>query len=174
LRDRARYWRGAADEMGRTILAKSWSDKRQAIMGAFGGSELDASVLLLPDLGLLPATDERFVKTCDLIGKELNRNGYIMRYTAADDFGAPETAFLTCQFWYIDALAAIGREDAARALFTEILSRRNSFGLLSEDIHPTTGELWGNLPQTYCMAGIINTGRVLSRSWDHAWSEVGT
>ena len=174
LRERARYWRGAADEMGRTILAKSWSDKRQAIMGAFGGSELDASVLLLPDLGLLPATDERFVKTCDLIGKELNRNGYIMRYTAADDFGAPETAFLTCQFWYIDALAAIGREDAARALFTEILSRRNSFGLLSEDIHPTTGELWGNLPQTYCMAGIINTGRVLSRSWDHAWSEVGT
>ena len=99
--------------MGRTILAKSWSDKRQAIMGAFGGSELDASVLLLPDLGLLPATDERFVKTCDLIGKELNRNGYIMRYTAADDFGAPETAFLTCQFWYIDALAAIGRGDAA-------------------------------------------------------------
>lgn len=171
LSERRAYWRSAADATGNEILKRSWSDKRQAMMGAFGGNELDASVLLLPDLGLISATDERFVKTCDLIGRELNRNGYIMRYTTADDFGAPETAFLTCQFWYIDALAGCGRKAAARELFVDILQRRNKFGLLSEDIHPATGHLWGNLPQTYSMAGIINTGRVLSRSWDDAWSD---
>jgi GH15 family glucan-1,4-alpha-glucosidase len=96
-----------------------------------------------------------------------------MRYTAADDFGEPETAFLTCQFWYIDALAAIGRRDEARELFADLLSRRNAFGILSEDIHPVTGELWGNLPQTYSMAGIVNSGMTLSRGWDEAWSQPG-
>ena len=116
-------------------------------------------MLLLPELGLLPANDERFVRTCETIGRELNRNGFIMRYTAEDDFGMPETAFLVCQFWYIDALAGLNRKAEARELFADLLARRNSFGLLSEDIHPVTGELWGNLPQTYSMAGIVNTAR---------------
>ena len=111
------------------------------------------------------------VRTCDVIGKELNRNGFIMRYTSEDDFGLPETAFLVCQFWYIDALAATGRMEEARQMFADILARRNRFGLLSEDIHPATGQLWGNLPQTYSMAGIVNTGRILSRSWQEAWAD---
>ena len=80
-----------------------------------------------------------------------------MRYTAPDDFGMPETAFLACNFWYMDALRQIGRKDEAHAMFEAILAGRNHFGLLSEDIHPDTGALWGNLPQTYSMAGIINT-----------------
>ena len=128
-------------------------------------------MLLLPELGLLPPNDERFVRTCTVIGKELSRNGFIMRYTQRDDFGLPETAFLVCQFWYIDALVSLGRTHEARELFDDLLRRRNRFGLLSEDIHPTTGELWGNLPQTYSMAGIINTGRILSRSWQEAWAQ---
>ena len=111
------------------------------------------------------------MRTCKVIGKELGRNGFIMRYTAEDDFGLPETAFLVCQFWYIDALESLGRIDEARELFLDLLARRNSFGLLSEDIHPATGELWGNLPQTYSMAGIVNTGRILSRSWQQAWAQ---
>jgi len=85
------------------------------------------------------------------------RNGRIMRYTADDDFGAPETAFFACNFWYTDALCLIGRKDEARKLFEAILGRHNAFGLLSEDIPPETGELWGNFPQAYSMAGIINT-----------------
>ena len=93
-------------------------------------------MLLLPELGLLPASDERFVRTCAVIGKELKRNGFIMRYAAEDDFGLPETAFLVCQFWYIDALAALGRKEEAREMFADLLARRNAFGLLSEDIHP--------------------------------------
>ncbi len=167
--DRAAYWRGHADEIRKEILARAWNDRVGALAGALDHSELDASVLLLPDLGLLPASDERFVRTFAVIERDLKRNGFMMRYTEEDDFGAPETAFLVCQFWYIDALAGLGRKEEAREIFTDLLSRRNSFGLLSEDIHPVTGQLWGNLPQTYSMAGIVNTGRILSRSWQEAW-----
>ena len=128
-------------------------------------------VLTLAELGIIAPTDQRFIDTCTAIGSDLSRNGYIMRYISPDDFGAPETAFLVCQFWYIDALAAIGRKDEARELFVNILTKRNSFGLLSEDIHPITGQLWGNLPQTYSMAAIINTGISLSRTWDAGWDD---
>jgi GH15 family glucan-1,4-alpha-glucosidase len=171
LADRAEYWRAHAETLRMQILSRAWHAQRGVIAGALDHPDLDASVLLLPDLGLLPASDERFVSTCDVIGRELNRNGYIMRYTAEDDFGPPETAFLVCQFWYIDALAYLGRRAEAREMFVELLGRRNSFGLLSEDIHPATGQLWGNLPQTYSMAGIVNTGRIISRSWREAWAQ---
>ena len=170
LADRSTHWRDHANRLRAEILARAWNEKRGALVGALGGTELDASVLLLPELGLLPATDERFARTCAAIGKDLSRNGFIMRYTADDDFGAPETVFLVCQFWYIDALWAQGRHEEARELFTDLLARRNAFGLLSEDMHPVTGQLWGNLPQTYSMAGIVNTARILSRSWQEAWA----
>jgi GH15 family glucan-1,4-alpha-glucosidase len=170
LADRAAHWRAQADELRRQILARAWNDRLGAFAGALDQDQLDAAVLLLPELGLLPASDERFVRTFGVIGKELKRNGFVMRYVAEDDFGLPETAFLVCQFWYIDALVALDRKDEAREMFTDLLARRNTFGLLSEDIHPTTGELWGNLPQTYSMAGIINTARILSRSWQEAWA----
>lgn len=170
LPSRAAHWREQADGLRKEILARAWHEKRGVIAGALDHDELDASVLLLHELGILSPGDERFKRTCDVIGRELNRNGFIMRYTSADDFGLPETAFLVCQFWYIDALAATGRKEQARHMFADLLGRRNCFGLLSEDIHPITGQLWGNLPQTYSLAGIVNTGRVLSRSWQEAWA----
>lgn len=168
--DRAAHWRQQADKLREEILRRAWSGRTGAIAGALDHDELDASVLLLPDLGILQANDPRFLRTFDAIGKQLMRNGFVMRYTSEDDFGPPETAFLACQFWYIDALAALGRKDEAREMFADLLTRRNAFGLLSEDIHPTTGQLWGNLPQTYSMAGIVNSGRILSRSWQEAWA----
>jgi GH15 family glucan-1,4-alpha-glucosidase len=168
--DRAKYWRTNANIVRERILSEAWDEKRGALTGAFGSSELDASVLLVAELGLLPATDVRFITSCGTIGRELVRNGRIMRYTAPDDFGAPETAFLACNFWYADALSQIGRAAEARELFDSILAHRNAYGLLSEDIHPDTGELWGNLPQTYSMAGIINTATRLSSSWEEAWA----
>jgi hypothetical protein len=122
-----------------------------------------------PVAGLLAPEDPRFRSTCETIGRELMRYGRIMRYAVPDDFGAPETAFLACSFWCIDALAQIGRRDEAREMFESVLARRNHFGLLSEDIHPETGELWGNFPQAYSMAGIINTATRLSSSWEEAW-----
>jgi GH15 family glucan-1,4-alpha-glucosidase len=171
LADRAAHWRAHANALRDEILKRAWNEKRGALVGALDDSDLDASVLHLPELGLLAPDDERFVRTCKAIGKELNRNGFIMRYSSEDDFGLPETAFLVCQFWYIDALNSIGQKEEARAMFIDLLARRNHYGLLSEDIHPDTGELWGNLPQTYSMAGIVNTGRILSRSWQDAWAE---
>src|SRR5271165_5282616 len=168
--DRAKYWRTNAHTLRERILSEAWDEKRGALTGAFGSPDLDASVLLVAELGLLPATDVRFITSCGTIGRELTRNGRIMRYTAPDDFGAPETAFLVCNFWYMDALSQIGRAAEARELFDSILANRNAYGLLSEDIHPDTGELWGNLPQTYSMAGIINTATRLSSSWEEAWA----
>ncbi len=174
LDERAGYWSAHAAELRTKILDGAWDEKRGVITGALGHSDLDASVLLLAELGLLAPNDKRFSRSCDAIGRELMRNNRIMRYTAEDDFGAPETAFLVCNFWYMDALATLGRRGQARDMFTDILDRRNAFGLLSEDIHPVTGELWGNFPQTYSMAGIINTAMRLSAGWEDAWARASS
>ncbi len=171
LDERTSYWRQHANRIKAEILARAWNPARGSIVAAFDHDDLDASVLLLPALGLIPASDPRYIQTVGLIGQELKRNGYMMRYTAADDFGPPEVAFIVCQFWYIDALGWTGQHELAREMFDELLTRRNSFGILSEDIHPETGQLWGNFPQTYSMAGVINSAMGLSRSWDMAWTE---
>ncbi len=159
-------WRQEADRIRSRILTECWSEKRQAYIAAIGSEDLDASVLLMHDLGILDASDPRFISTVECIGRELNRNGHMLRYAAADDFGEPETAFLVIKFWYLDALASIGRDDEARELFESLLASRNCYGLLSEDLHPETGVLWGNIPQTYSMAGIVNSAMRLSKSWE--------
>lgn len=170
LSDRANYWHQHATRLRSEILKRAWNPSRGAFVAAFDSDDLDASCLLLPELGMIGSDDPRFAATVEVIGRELGRNGFIMRYTAPDDFGSPEVAFLACQFWYIDALTRLGRNEQAREMFGDLLGRRNSFGLLSEDIHPVTRELWGNFPQTYSMAGIINTAMGLSRPWSEAWS----
>jgi GH15 family glucan-1,4-alpha-glucosidase len=169
---RARFWSRRANRLRKEILRRAWNEKKGAFVGALDDTELDASVLRIGEIGLIPQADPRFVATCNAIGQRLKRNGRIMRYTADDDFGAPETAFLACNFWYIEALAGIGRRDEARELFVDLLDRRNSYGLLSEDIHPATGALWGNFPQTYSMAGIINAATRLSEKWEDVWCRV--
>ena len=97
-----------------------------------------------------------------------------MRDTGDDGFGAPETAFLVCNFWYIEALAAIGRRDEARALFIDLLAHRDAFGLLSEDIHPGNRGAVRQDPQTYSMAGIINSAMQPSVRWEDAWCRVSS
>jgi GH15 family glucan-1,4-alpha-glucosidase len=160
------YWSGKARGLRKKILKRAWNEDTGAFVGARDDPELDASVRRIAEIGLVPSRDPRFISTCDVVGRRLLRNGRIMRYTADDDFGAPETAFLACNFWYIEALAAIGRRDEAHDFFTGLLECRNSFGLLSEDIHPQTGALWGNFPQSYSMAGIINAAMRLSEKWE--------
>ena len=118
------------------------------------------------ELGFLAAGDPRFIGTVSAIERELKRGDFIFRYVQADDFGEPENAFVVCTFWYIDALAALGRRDEARALFESLLARRNHLGLLSEDIDLATGALWGNFPQTYSMVGLINSAVRLSKRWE--------
>jgi pentatricopeptide repeat protein len=92
----------------------------------------------------------------------------LFRYANADDFGLPETAFNICTFWFIGALAAVGRHEEAREMFCNMLARRNALGLLSEDLDPVSGELWGNFPQTYSMVGIVMSAMRLSQSWEEA------
>ena len=167
--ERETYWRHQADAMRTEILHQAWNEDLNSFVESFGGSDLDSSLLLLPELGILQAEDPRFLGTLAQVEKHLKRGDHLIRYHAADDFGQPETVFNICTFWYIDALAAVGREDEARDLFECMLSHRNALGLLSEDLDPATGELWGNFPQTYSMVGLINSAMRLSRPWEEAF-----
>ena len=163
---RADYWRGHADTMQERILRESWSNERQAFAESFGGRDLDAGVLLMIEVGFIDPKDPRFVATVAALEAHLCDGPYMRRYEAPDDFGKPETAFNICTFWRIDALARLGRKQEAREIFQTMLAARNHLGLLSEDTHPVTGEMWGNFPQTYSMVGIINAAVRLSAPWD--------
>jgi len=174
LYDRADNWERRAHAIRERILREAWNEKVGAFTGALNDSQLDASVLLMTDIGLVAPHDSRFVRTCETIGRELVRDGHVMRYVTPDDFGAPETAFLACEFWYIDALGQIGRRDEAHQMFAAVLAERNHFGLLSEDLEPRSGTLWGNLPQTYSMTGVINTAARLSMTWEDAWARASS
>jgi GH15 family glucan-1,4-alpha-glucosidase len=166
--DRARHWRATADRLHADIVERSWDGRRQCFTESFGNADVDASLLLLPDLDFLRADDERFKSTLRAVERELRVGNHLRRYHAPDDFGAPENAFNICTFWYIEALAVTGRRAEARDIFESMLACRNSLGLLSEDLNPETHELWGNFPQTYSMVGIISSAMRLSRSWEDA------
>ncbi len=169
LMERSVYWRNKADQIHTTICARAWSEKQQAFAGIFEGDSLDATLLLIHDIGFLPADDPRFVKTVMAIERELKRGNYIFRYVETDDFGIPENAFVVCTCWYLYALAALNRINEARDLFTNLLSKRNHHGFLAEHIDPHTGEPWGNFVQTYSMVGLINAAIRLSKRWDSAF-----
>ena len=169
LAERVRYWREHAERIHRGICERAWSEERDSFVAAFGGDSLDASLLLLHDLGFLAADDPRFAATVAAVEADLKQGHYIFRYRAADDFGVPENAFVVCTFWYIYALAALGRMDEARALFEHMLTCRSRHGLLAEHIDPSSGEQWGNFPQTYSMVGLINAAIRLSVRWDQAF-----
>ena len=167
--DRARSWRAEADRVRAFIEANCWNAELGTFVSAAGGRELDASLLLLAELNFLRADDPRYVATVTAIERDLKRGDFVFRYVEHDDFGAPANAFLLCSFWLVDALAAIGRRDEARALFARLLACRNRHGLLAEHVHPATGELWGNFVQTYSMVGLINSAIRLSLPWDDAF-----
>lgn len=166
LPERAAHWAQRAEKIRATIVERAWNDKRQAFVESFGGHELDASVLLMAEVGFLPARDPRFVSTLKALEATLCDGPFMRRYEAPDDFGAPEVAFNVCSFWRVDALARTGRSDEARELFQALLNLRNGVGLMSEDSDIKTGAPWGNFPQTYSMVGIINGAMRLSRPWD--------
>ena len=164
LADRAEYWRVHAATIHDAISERSWNAKLNAFTATMEGDSLDASLLLMPRLGFIGADDSRFIGTVAAIEAQLKHGDFIYRYVERDDFGHPENAFLVCTFWYIEALAAMGgrRRDEALALFEKVLSACNRHGLLAEDLDPQTLEQWGNFPQTYCMAGIIDCAMSLA------------
>ena len=166
LADRVGHWRERAEIIRDRILREAWCAERQAFAESFGGRDLDASALLMAEVGFIEPRDPRFTATLQALETSLCDGPFMRRYEAPDDFGRPETAFNICTFWRIDALARIGRRDQAREIFELMLASRNPLGLLSEDTHAATGEMWGNFPQTYSMVGLINAAVRLSERWD--------
>jgi GH15 family glucan-1,4-alpha-glucosidase len=161
-------WRALREEIHAEVLGRGWSERRQAFTQSFGSDELDASVLLMPDVGFLPATDERFMSTVEAIQRDLTVDGLVLRYRSQDEGavdGLPpgEGVFLPCSFWLADVLALQGRVDDARELFERLLDLRNDVGLLAEEYDPVTGRQLGNFPQAFTHLALVNTAIVLDR-----------
>jgi GH15 family glucan-1,4-alpha-glucosidase len=143
-------WSSARDEVHAAVLEQAWSAAAGAYTGAFGSDELDASVLLLPLVGFLPATDERMRATVEAIERELGTAGLVRRW-ASDPSG-----FLICTYWLVECLAMAGEVDRATDWFTGATGYANDLGLLSEEIDPTSGDQLGNTPQAFSHVGLIN------------------
>ncbi|HEY1906005.1 MAG TPA: glycoside hydrolase family 15 protein [Myxococcaceae bacterium] len=161
------HWRELRDRIHAQVCEKGWSEKRQSFTQFYGSDLLDASLLLIPQLGFLPAKDPRVVKTVDAIQRDLVRDGLVLRYRT-DEIGVDglppgEGVFLPCSFWLADALAMLDRHDEARELFERLLSLRNDVGLLSEEYDPRARRLLGNFPQAFSHIALVDTASNLGR-----------
>ncbi len=125
LQARAQVWGTRAAVIRETLMRRAWNPQRQAFVESLDGRDLDASVLLMGEVGFLPPGDPRFAATVDAMERTLCDGPFMRRYEAEDDFGLPQTSFNVCSFWRVDALARIGRRDEAREAFEALLARRN-------------------------------------------------
>lgn len=148
------------------LLERCYSEKKQAYAQAVGSNELDASMLQLITLGyFFDKPKERALLHLEAIERELAlAPGFLLRYRHADDFGLQKSAFLVCSFWYIEALAHLGRVTEAEELLRVVINTQNHVGLMSEDFDVETGSQWGNFPQTYSHVGLINCAFAIDRA----------
>jgi GH15 family glucan-1,4-alpha-glucosidase len=159
-------WRALRSRIHEEVCARGFNAERNAFVQAYGSSQLDASLLLLPTTGFLPASDPRVRGTIEAIERELLVDGFVLRYdTHAADDGLPpgEGAFLACTFWLADAYVLIGRQDEARALFERLLSLRTDLGLLAEEYDVGARRLVGNFPQAFSHIALLTTAHNLAR-----------
>ncbi len=166
LPERASHWTQGAAQIQAEIMKRAWNPDRNSFVESFEGQHVDASLLLMLEVGFVEPHDPRFLSTFEAVERTLKRGVHLLRYAEPDDLGAPVNSFIICTFWYVEALVALDRYDEARDIFENLLAKRNHVGLLSEDIDVETGELWGNFPQTYSLVGLINCAIRLSRSWE--------
>jgi GH15 family glucan-1,4-alpha-glucosidase len=160
-------WRALRESIRQEIFKRGFDPERNTFVQYYGGKELDASLLMVPLVGFLPASDPRVKGTVDAIERELITDGFVLRYrTAKDVDGLPpgEAAFLPCSFWLADNLAMLGRHEDALKLFDRLLALRNDVGLLSEEYDPARRRLLGNFPQAFSHISLINTAYNLSRA----------
>ena len=148
-------WKPIREEIWKDIYDNAWNEEVGAYTQSYGSKELDASVLLMESYGCVNAKDERYKRTVNAIGKELNNDGLLYRYKNEDDFGLPSSSFTVCTFWYINSLFKIGEEKKALEYFERLLSYSNHLGLFSEDIDFKTKRLLGNFPQAYSHLALI-------------------
>ncbi len=154
-------WAATRDEIRAAILEGAWCEERNAYGGAFGSDRLDASVLLMPIMGLVDAGDERMRATIDAIDEELAEGGLVRRWTGTRE---DEGAFVICCFWLANCLAQAGEVDRARTVFENVLDHANDLGLLSEEIDPRDGSLLGNFPQAFSHVGLINAAWAIDQA----------
>jgi GH15 family glucan-1,4-alpha-glucosidase len=162
-------WRATREQMHAEICAKGIYPERGYFTQFYGSDKLDASLLMIPLVGFLPATDERVVRTVEAIKRDLTHDGFVFRYNpdesaAVDGLPPGEGVFLPCSFWLVDCLWLMGRRDEARAFFERLMSLRSPLGLLAEEYDPVAKRLVGNYPQAFTHVGLINTVQNLCES----------
>ncbi|MBE2997743.1 glycoside hydrolase family 15 protein [Nocardiopsis sp. HNM0947] len=155
-------WRALRDTIHAEVCEYGYDPQRNTFTQYYGSKELDAALLLIPEVGFLPYDDPRVVGTIEAIRKDLMVDGFVLRYrtdleTSADQLPGDEGAFLACSFWMANALLSIGREDEANELFERLLSLRNDVGLLAEEWDPRAGRQVGNFPQAFSHVPLVTT-----------------
>jgi len=166
-----RRWRATRAAIRQAILARGFDPYRGAFTQAFGSSALDASVLIIPRIGFLPATDPRVDATINAIETHLMRNGLVDRYHTPDGLPGGEASFALCSLWLVDALALSGRLDEAHALYQRVAGYANDVGLLSEEIEPKRGLLLGNFPQGFTHLSLVRAAVNLAKIATHGPEE---
>jgi GH15 family glucan-1,4-alpha-glucosidase len=152
-------WKAIRDTIHEEICARGYSEKRRSFMQAYGSDQLDASLLLMPLVGFLPASDERVKNTVEAIERKLMRDGLVLRYDSAkveDGLPEGEGVFLACSFWMVSCLKAMGRDKDARAMFERLLKLCNDVGLLAEEYDTERKRLVGNFPQAFSHIALVN------------------
>jgi GH15 family glucan-1,4-alpha-glucosidase len=155
-------WSSLADTIREDIFVNGWNEEVGAFVQYYGSKNLDASNLLLEEIGLVDAKDPRYISTVLKTKEELCRNGFMFRYVNEDDFGIPRSSFVLCTFWLVNSLYKIGQRDEALDIFNNIISCSNHLGLLSEHIDIETRELLGNFPQAYSHLGLIQSALLIN------------
>ncbi len=150
-------WRPVRKKIKSEIMEKGWSERRKAFTMYYGSDALDASVLMMPLVGFLPANHPRMESTINLIIKELSRDGLVRRYKIYDNLEGTEGSFLICSFWLVDCLTQLGRLDEAEELLERLISCANKLGLYSEEVNPRNGEALGNFPTAYPHMALISS-----------------
>jgi len=164
-------WRQIRDEIHAQVCASGFDAKRNTFVQSYGSSHLDASLLLISQVGFLPPDDARVRGTIEAVERNLVLDGLVLRYSTAtdvDELPAGEGTFLPCSFWLADALILSGRRDEGQALFERLLALANDLGLLSEEYDPRSRRMLGNFPQALTHMALINTARLLSMAAQHA------
>ncbi|MGH3072418.1 MAG: glycoside hydrolase family 15 protein [Gaiellaceae bacterium] len=166
---RIEEWEAARDEIREAVLARGWSEAKQAYAQSFDSDDLDAAQLLMPLVGFLPATDPRMSSTIEAIANELTQDGLVLRYLNdeglnADGLTGEEGTFVICSFWLVSCLAQAGELERAEALFDQLVGYANDLGLLAEEIDAGNSELLGNFPQAFSHIGLITSAWELDQA----------
>jgi GH15 family glucan-1,4-alpha-glucosidase len=158
-------FRAGAERIRDEIVVRAWSPELGSFTSMYDDSGLDASLLQMATLRLLPPDDARIQSTVSVIRKALSQDGWLFRYRLDDGFGAPKVAFIICTFWLVEALAAIGRNEEAKAVMDHAHAALSPLGLLSEDYEAANLRMWGNFPQAYSHVGLIHAAFAASPRW---------